>query len=183
MQAVRLMNQGALVIDLRGKESYDAGHIGDARNVPGGGARIAGRDAEEVARQDRDHVLRQRHQRRRRRAHADEARVHQGIQSARRLECLGQGQPALGEDFAGRQGEDPSEPARRDAVRAGLVSVLPARQGAVDQEGLVFSEINVEEDAKLREEMIARSNRRTVPQIFIGDKHVGGCDDLFDLDG
>ncbi len=33
-QAVRLMNQGALVLDLRGKESYDAGHIGDARNVP-----------------------------------------------------------------------------------------------------------------------------------------------------
>lgn len=34
MQAVRLMNQGALVIDLRGKELYDAGHIGEARNVP-----------------------------------------------------------------------------------------------------------------------------------------------------
>ncbi len=34
MQAVRLMNQGALVLDLRVKESYDAGHIGDARNVP-----------------------------------------------------------------------------------------------------------------------------------------------------
>jgi len=34
MQAVRLMNQGALVIDLRGKESYDSGHIGDARNIP-----------------------------------------------------------------------------------------------------------------------------------------------------
>jgi len=34
MQAVRLMNQGALVIDLRAKESYDAGHIGDARNIP-----------------------------------------------------------------------------------------------------------------------------------------------------
>jgi glutaredoxin 3 len=30
--------------------------------------------------------------------------------------------------------------------------------------------------------MIARSNQRTVPQIFIGDKHVGGCDDLFELD-
>ena len=47
---------------------------------------------------------------------------------------------------------------------------------------MVFSEINVEDDAKFREEMIARSNRRTVPQIFIGDKHVGGCDDLFELD-
>ncbi len=34
MQAVRLMNEGALVIDLRGKNLYDAGHIGDARNVP-----------------------------------------------------------------------------------------------------------------------------------------------------
>jgi len=47
---------------------------------------------------------------------------------------------------------------------------------------VVFSEINVEDDPKLREEMVARSNRRTVPQIFIGDKHVGGCDDLFELD-
>ena len=34
MQAVRLMNQGALVIDLRNKESFDAGHIGEARNIP-----------------------------------------------------------------------------------------------------------------------------------------------------
>jgi rhodanese-related sulfurtransferase len=34
MQAVRLMNQGALLLDLRGKDSFDAGHIGDARNVP-----------------------------------------------------------------------------------------------------------------------------------------------------
>ena len=34
MQAVRLMNQGALVLDLRSKQSFDAGHIGEARNVP-----------------------------------------------------------------------------------------------------------------------------------------------------
>jgi rhodanese-related sulfurtransferase len=34
MQAVRLMNQGALVLDLRAKEPFDAGHIGDARNIP-----------------------------------------------------------------------------------------------------------------------------------------------------
>ena len=50
------------------------------------------------------------------------------------------------------------------------------------QKNVVFSEINIEDDAALREEMMARSNRRTVPQIFIGDKHVGGCDDLFALD-
>ena len=55
-------------------------------------------------------------------------------------------------------------------------------KGLLTQKNVVFSEINVEDEAKFREEMIARSNRRTVPQIFIGDKHVGGCDDLFELD-
>jgi glutaredoxin 3 len=47
---------------------------------------------------------------------------------------------------------------------------------------LSFHEIDVESDPKLREEMIARSGRRTVPQIFIGDTHIGGCDDLLALE-
>jgi glutaredoxin 3 len=47
---------------------------------------------------------------------------------------------------------------------------------------VIFDEVNVDDDAKFREEMTARSNRNTVPQIFIGGKHVGGCDDLFALD-
>jgi glutaredoxin 3 len=55
-------------------------------------------------------------------------------------------------------------------------------KGLLKQKNVVFGEINVEDDGKFREEMIARSNRRTVPQIFIGDRHVGGCDDLFELD-
>jgi len=50
------------------------------------------------------------------------------------------------------------------------------------QKNVVFNEINVEDEPTLREEMIERSNRRTVPQIFIGDRHVGGCEDLFELD-
>jgi glutaredoxin 3 len=55
-------------------------------------------------------------------------------------------------------------------------------RGLLAEKNVEFSEVNVDDDAKLREEMIARSNRRTVPQIFIGDRHVGGCDDLFELD-
>jgi glutaredoxin 3 len=47
---------------------------------------------------------------------------------------------------------------------------------------LSFHEIDVEASAKVREEMIARSGRSSVPQIFIGDTHVGGCDDLVALD-
>ncbi len=49
------------------------------------------------------------------------------------------------------------------------------------QKNIAFNEINVEEDVKFRNEMIARSNRRTVPQIFLGDKHIGGCEDLYAL--
>ena len=55
-------------------------------------------------------------------------------------------------------------------------------RGLLTGKNVALIEINVEDDLEFREEMIARSNRRTVPQIFIGDKHVGGCDDLFELD-
>lgn len=49
--------------------------------------------------------------------------------------------------------------------------------------GVLFNEINVDDDDRFRREMIERSGRRTVPQIFIGDKHVGGSDDLLALEG
>ena len=51
------------------------------------------------------------------------------------------------------------------------------------KKGLAYREINIDEDGESREEMMARSGRRTVPQIFIGDRHIGGCDDLFALEG
>jgi glutaredoxin 3 len=56
-------------------------------------------------------------------------------------------------------------------------------RGLLTKKGLAFNEINVDDEAKSREEMIARSGLRSVPQIFIGDRHIGGCDDLFALDG
>ncbi|MEY2631684.1 MAG: hypothetical protein RIR00_338 [Pseudomonadota bacterium] len=43
-------------------------------------------------------------------------------------------------------------------------------------------EIRVDLQPELREEMMARTQRRTVPQIYIGETHVGGCDDLYALD-
>lgn len=48
--------------------------------------------------------------------------------------------------------------------------------------GASIEEIDVESAAEKRAEMIARSGRRSVPQIFIGDQHVGGSDDLAALD-
>ena len=46
-----------------------------------------------------------------------------------------------------------------------------------------IEEIRVDLDPAERERMMALTGRRTVPQIFIGDAHVGGCDDLMALDG
>ena len=45
-----------------------------------------------------------------------------------------------------------------------------------------IEEVRVDLDPERREEMTQKTQRRTVPQIFIGDTHVGGCDDLHALD-
>lgn len=52
----------------------------------------------------------------------------------------------------------------------------------ITRKGVPFQEIPIDGDVDLREEMIKRSGRTTVPQIFIDGKHVGGCDDLHALD-
>lgn len=45
-----------------------------------------------------------------------------------------------------------------------------------------IEKIRVDLDPAQKEKMMAETGRRTVPQIYIGSTHVGGCDDLFDLD-
>jgi glutaredoxin 3 len=53
----------------------------------------------------------------------------------------------------------------------------------LERKGVSVQEIKVDEDARERETMLRRSGgRRTVPQIFIGERHVGGYDDLAALD-
>ncbi len=53
----------------------------------------------------------------------------------------------------------------------------------LEQKGLSYQEINVENDDKLRQELVVKaSGKKTVPQIFIGELHVGGCDDLHELE-
>ena len=45
-----------------------------------------------------------------------------------------------------------------------------------------IEKIRIDLEPEQRDAMIARTGRRTVPQIYIGDTHVGGCDDLIALD-
>jgi glutaredoxin 3 len=50
------------------------------------------------------------------------------------------------------------------------------------RKGVSYEEVRVDEDDASRDEMVSRSQRRTVPQIFINGKHIGGSDDLHELD-
>lgn len=50
------------------------------------------------------------------------------------------------------------------------------------QKGVEYQDIAVDADSTLRREMMQKSGRHTVPQIWIGESHIGGCDELFQLE-
>ncbi len=52
----------------------------------------------------------------------------------------------------------------------------------LSSKGVSFQDIPVDNDPEKREEMMQKSGRHTVPQIWIGGTHVGGCDELYDLE-
>jgi len=52
----------------------------------------------------------------------------------------------------------------------------------LDKKGVRYKEVNVDAESGLRMEMMQKTKRRTVPQIYIGDFHVGGFDELYALD-
>ena len=78
-----------------------------------------------------------------------------------------------------------TEPRNRSKVVIYVTSWCPycarARE-LLASKGVALQEIDVDGEPAARAEMMSRSGRRTVPQIFIGETHVGGCDDLLDLD-
>lgn len=64
-----------------------------------------------------------------------------------------------------------------------LCGYCHAAKRLLGKKGVEFTEIDVSADNALRAKMMERAGgRRTVPQIFIGGQHVGGCDDLHALD-
>ncbi|MBD9483630.1 glutaredoxin 3 [Pseudomonas sp. PDM14] len=52
----------------------------------------------------------------------------------------------------------------------------------LSNKGVAFEEISVDGQPQVRAEMVRKAGRTSVPQIWIGERHVGGCDDLFALE-
>ena len=52
----------------------------------------------------------------------------------------------------------------------------------LDSKGVEYEEIRIDQHPERQPEMVERAKRTSVPQIFIDDYHVGGCDDLFELE-
>ncbi len=64
-----------------------------------------------------------------------------------------------------------------------LCSYCAAAKKLLDKKGIAYAEHDATGAPALKQEMIQRANgRATFPQIFIGELHVGGCDDLYDLE-
>jgi glutaredoxin 3 len=55
-------------------------------------------------------------------------------------------------------------------------------RGLLKRKNIAFNEINAEYSPELKREMVEKSGRSTFPQIFVGDIHIGGCDDLHALE-
>ena len=56
-------------------------------------------------------------------------------------------------------------------------------KGLLDKKGVEYTEYCIDGDRDARDQMSVRANGRTsVPQIFINDRHIGGCDDIYDLE-
>jgi glutaredoxin 3 len=52
----------------------------------------------------------------------------------------------------------------------------------LEKKGVNYTEIRIDDEPARREEMIAKSGRHTVPQLFINGLHIGGCDDMYALE-
>src|SRR5205823_3012729 len=146
-ELIRLMNQGALLLDLRAPEQYQAGHLAGARQMSG------------------EQILKA----------ADSLKKHKE-------------KPVVVYDDSGSLGSA----AARQLAAQGFTRAFTLRGGyaadwcgycararrLLDAKGVAVEEIDVEAVPGAQAEMLARCGRSSVPQIFIGDEHIGGADEL-----
>ena len=173
--ATQLVNtRNAVLLDVREPAEYGAGRLPKALNVPL--SQIGSRAPElgKLTGRPVDRVLRARGAQPQRRRRAGEAGHHRRLQSRRRLPRL-EGCGPSGGAMTWRRRSRCTRP--RSARTASRPSACSRAKGVAD-----ITKLRVDLDPALRRTMMDRTGRRTVPQIYIGDTHVGGYDDLVALD-
>ena len=94
-------------------------------------------------------------------------------------------EPAPLEAPAAEPGEESPVAAAAPEVTIYTAPLCPYCSRAIkllQDKGVAYSEKKLDQEPELRQEMEQRAKRDSVPQIFIGDQHVGGCDELYALD-
>lgn len=79
---------------------------------------------------------------------------------------------------------DPSSAIARPEITlytSAMCAYCAAAKNFLKSRGLHWNEVRIDTDPAQRESMVARARRSTVPQIFIGDTHIGGYDDMMAL--
>jgi len=89
-------------------------------------------------------------------------------------------EPVLTEPLQGQPAQTLPEPAITVYTSA-ICGYCSAAKNFLKSKGLQWTEVRIDLDAAERERMLARARRTSVPQIFIGETHVGGYDDLMAL--
>jgi glutaredoxin 3 len=175
-EAVRLLNQGAVMLDVRPRDQFDAGHVIEAqRRAP------TGRGSEAIRPDKADHVLRTGM------SGAAAARVlrSQGYTKVANLRALQPGAPRTCHSSAAtpRPAEHMSDEVEVLMYSTEWCGYCERARALLKRNSVEFREIKLDEHPEQRETMIERSGgRRTVPQIFLGDRHVGGFEELYMLD-
>ncbi|KAG0162968.1 hypothetical protein DFQ30_000963 [Apophysomyces sp. BC1015] len=170
--ATQLINRrNALVIDLRGTDAFAQGHLPQARHL---------RFDELKSGEEQEHAsaagLPERRAFGQGARRAEGSRLRAGFHAARWRQRLAAGR------HAGRQARS----GEMSKVVMYSTQVCPYCQMAeqlLKSRGVAHIEkVLIERDPERRAEMMERTGRRTVPQVFIGDTHVGGYDELSALD-
>lgn len=196
-ETIQLINhKDALVVDVRTDKEYQAGHVMNALHIPLG--KLDDRMPELLAYKNTPLVMVCRSG-----ARSGHAAVKLKKQGFTDVHNMGGGMLAWERAKLPVTTEVGTPPKAAAPELAPIVAIEPSNDEQVHQvlvystrqcpfctraidlleaKQVGFTEIRIDQDTDKRAEMEARSGRTSVPQIFIGDFHVGGCDDMYALE-
>ncbi len=177
-EAVQLINHTeAMIWDVRSKNSFDKGHIAEALHVSS--QAIEANQLGTLAQYKAHHLIVVSEDGLQAMALAKALRK----QGFRHLSVLRDGLVGWNSDRLPLTTSSASQrPVHIEIYTRAACPYCIRAKALLAQHGAEFKEISIEHDENKKQEMVARSGRTSVPQIFINGDHIGGCDDLQALD-